>query len=141
MIAGSFGFAVDVGVLMALVHLVHVDAVSARVMAIGCAISGTWFINRNFTFDKSAHSLAKEGVRYWGIAAFSAGINFAVYTLLLLVDRQMIPILALAASSACGTLFPTTAMRASSSGGKVRREVLPAFQITCPSCSVRRGAG
>ena len=105
MIAGSFGFAVDVAVLLGLIHLVHVDAFSARIIAIGCAVCCTWLINRSFTFDKSAHSLAMEGARYWGIAAFSACINFAAYSLLLLIDRQMMPILALAASSACGTLF------------------------------------
>lgn len=104
LVAGTVGFAVDVGVLMLLIRVLHCDAFSARIVAIACALFSTWLINRNFTFDKSAHSLAGEGARYWSVGASSALVNYGAYLALLLIDRHIPPLLALCLSSACAQL-------------------------------------
>lgn len=104
LIAGSVGFAVDVGVLMLLMHVLHCDAYSSRIVAVACALMSTWLINRTFTFDKSLHSLAVEGARYWSVGISSGLVNLGAYTALLLIDRHIEPLLALCLSSACAQI-------------------------------------
>lgn len=104
LIAGGFGFVVDVGILMSLLRL-GVDAFSARLVAIACALCCTWLINRTFTFDRSAHSLAKEGARYWSVGITSSLVNYGVYSALLLIDRDIPPLLALMVSSGCAQIL------------------------------------
>ncbi len=105
LIAGGVGFLADVGVLLALMRWAHMDAFSARLVAIACALCCTWLINRNFTFDRSAHSLAAEGARYWSVGISSSLANYAVYSVLLLVDRDIPPLLALVVSSGCAQII------------------------------------
>ncbi len=104
LIAGSVGFLVDVGILVVLMRFGHFDAFSARLVAIGGALCCTWLINRNFTFDRSAHSLAMEGARYWSVGLSSSLVNYGVYTILLLIDRNVPPLLALMVSSGCAQI-------------------------------------
>ena len=105
LIAGGVGFLVDVGVLVILMRWGHLDAFSARLFAIAGALCCTWLINRTFTFDRSARSLAGEGARYWSVGISSALVNYAVYTVLLLVDRDIPPLLALMVSSGCAQIL------------------------------------
>ena len=104
LVAGSVGFLVDVGILVVLMRVAHFDAFSARLVAIGGALCCTWLINRNFTFDRSAHSLAMEGARYWSVGLSSSLVNYGVYTILLLIDRNVPPLLALMVSSGCAQI-------------------------------------
>jgi putative flippase GtrA len=108
LIVGGVGFVVDVGVLLSLMHFARMDAFSARLVAIACALFCTWMLNRNFTFDKGAHSLAKEGARYWSVGISSSLVNYFVYSVLLLIDRQFMPLAALMLSSGCATIFSYT---------------------------------
>ncbi|TPW26434.1 GtrA family protein [Pararhizobium mangrovi] len=108
LIAGGVGFAVDVAVLMVLLHIVHMDVYSARFIAIGCALGCTWLINRNFTFDRSAHSLAVEGARYWSVGLSSALVNYCAYSALMMIDGDIPPVIALMVSSGCATLLSYT---------------------------------
>ncbi|HET7413026.1 MAG TPA: GtrA family protein [Pararhizobium sp.] len=57
---------------------------------------------------RSRHSLAAEGARYWGVGISSCALNYAVYSLLLLIDRNLAPLLALVCASACALMFSYT---------------------------------
>lgn len=105
MIAGSVGFAADVGILLVLMRVLHFDAFSARILGIGGALFCTWLINRTFTFDRSAHSLAIEGARYWSVGISSSLVNYGIYSILLLIDHDIMPLIALCISSGCSTLL------------------------------------
>lgn len=105
MIAGGVGFVADVGILLFLMRVLHFDAFSARIFGIAGALTCTWLINRNFTFDRSAHSLAMEGARYWSVGITSSLVNYGIYSMLLVFDKDFAPLLALVISSGCATLL------------------------------------
>lgn len=98
-IAGGTGFAVDAGMLALLLAITPLGPFIARVLAIATAMAATWMINRRFTFGKSRHSLVAEGSRYGGVGLFSALVNFALYSALILTFPHLWPVAAVAVSS------------------------------------------
>jgi putative flippase GtrA len=100
-IVGVVGFAVDAGVLQALLVLGW-DQVAARAVAIPVAVFATWLLNRSFTFPEAQPGPALASLaRYAGVSAFGAAVNFIVYTALVLASASMAsqPLLALAIGS------------------------------------------
>jgi putative flippase GtrA len=94
---GVIGFAVDAGVL-ALLLLAGWDPVAARAVAIPVAVFATWALNRSFTFPEAQQGPALASlVRYAGVSATGAAVNFAVYTAL--VFLAVPPLAALAVAS------------------------------------------
>lgn len=104
-IAGSIGFAVDAGVLILLLHFTPLDPFSARIFAIAAAMCSTWLVNRNFTFQKGARSIAKEGMRYGSVGLTSAVINYAIYSGLLIQFSELRPVFAVVVASAIATIW------------------------------------
>lgn len=104
-IAGGTGFVVDVVVLFIALHYTPIGPYFGRVLAIAAAMACTWYINRRFTFDASGHSLAAEGARYYSVGLTSAGINYVIYSALLLFVSGISPFLALVLGSASATVF------------------------------------
>lgn len=105
LMAGSVGFAADVGVLLLLLRFTALDPFSARIFAIAAAMGCTWIINRNITFQKGGRSVASEGVRYGSVGLSSALINYGVYAGLLFLFADLRPIFALVVASAVATCW------------------------------------
>ena len=101
-LVGVVGFVVDAGVLQALVSLGHWGPVAARAVAIPVAVFATWLLNRTVTFPESHGGPALRSlVRYAGVSAVGASVNFVVYTLLIFASATMaaMPIVALGIGS------------------------------------------
>ncbi|RWX76711.1 GtrA family protein [Neorhizobium lilium] len=103
--AGSGGFLIDAGLTHFLVTLAGFSPFASRIPAIMAAMSFTWLVNRNRTFDKSPHSLAVEGFRYWAVGITSALLNYAIYAALMYRAPFLQPIVAVMAGSAGATLY------------------------------------
>lgn len=100
-LVGVVGFAVDAGVLQLLV-MQGWNPVSARGVAIPVAVLATWALNRGFTFREAKSAPALPSLlRYVGVSAAGAAVNFAVYTALVVSADVMAahPLLALAIAS------------------------------------------
>ncbi len=80
---GLTGLLVDVGITVGLIR-VGIDPFTARAIAIFLAMITTWRLNRAVTFGASPSSQAREGLRYFSVAAFVALINYALYSLLIM---------------------------------------------------------
>ncbi|QKV20699.1 GtrA family protein [Oricola thermophila] len=93
-VAGGTGFIVDASVLTLLMKFTPMGPFSARVFAIAAAMFTTWMINRNITFGKSGRHVVKEGARYGFVALMGAGLNYAIYSGLLLAAPGLFPPLA-----------------------------------------------
>ena len=104
-LVGGTGLAVDALVLLLLHYGFGIDPFSARVASMCAATITTWRLNRAHTFAASKHSQAHEGVRYATVAALSAGVNYLVYALALILWRHMPPILALVFGSGSAMAF------------------------------------
>jgi putative flippase GtrA len=96
-VVGAIGFLVDAGVLQLLIAL-GCGPVASRAVSIPVAVLATWLLNRTFTFAAAQAGPAWTSfMRYCGVSALGAGVNFALYTLLVIASMQ--PIFALAAGS------------------------------------------
>ncbi|MEM9574513.1 MAG: GtrA family protein [Pseudomonadota bacterium] len=82
--AGGTGMVVDLGVLRLLIEL-GATPFLARIPAIALAMATTWLINRNFTFGASGRSVRSEGSRYATVAIIGAFLNYAIYSVILIV--------------------------------------------------------
>ena len=92
---GAIGFVVDAGVLQLLLAAGWA-AVPARAVAIPVAVFATWVLNRSFTFPEAQQGPALPSlVRYAGVSATGAAVNFAVYTALVFLSVQPLAALAL----------------------------------------------
>lgn len=95
---GVVGFAVDAGVLQALVSLAHWGPIAARCVAIPVAVCATWLLNRTVTFPESVGGPAIASLlRYATVSAAGAGVNFTVYALLVfalpvMAARPVVPL-------------------------------------------------
>lgn len=98
-LVGGAGFLVDAGVLALLLHVSPLGPFSARIVAIAAAMLVTFWLNRTFTFGRSDRGLAVEGTRYGGVGVSAALLNYAVYSVILLVFPAVWPVLAVAIAS------------------------------------------
>jgi putative flippase GtrA len=97
--AGGLGFVSDAGMLAFLIWATPIGPFWARVIAIAFAMSVTWIFNRSLTFGKSGRSLASEGARYGGVGIFSALVNYAIYSAILIAFPGLYPVIAAAIAS------------------------------------------
>lgn len=107
-VVGGTGFIVDAGVLSALIDYGVTDKFTARIVAIACALLVTWSLNRHFTFGKSDHHVAVEGMRYGTVGVMGSLINYGVYSLVLIAVPGIDPLIALTLGSASATVFSYT---------------------------------
>ena len=105
-IAGGTGFIVDASVLTMLMEFTPLGPFSARIFAIAAAMVTTYAINRTVTFGKSDRHVVHEGARYGFVALIGAGLNYAIYSALLLAAPETItPLVALVIAVAIVTVF------------------------------------
>jgi putative flippase GtrA len=102
---GAIGFAVDAGVLMALLALYPDALIGARLVSILVALTLTWALNRRHTFGSRDPKLIAEWSRFAGVNGLGAALNFATYSALLYAFPSMPPLAALAAGSALALAF------------------------------------
>lgn len=98
LVVGAIGFMVDASILHAMLHLL--GPLKARLISFLCAVSVTWFLNRQFTF-KSKARWHKEWLRYTLATGVGAIINLGSYSYLVLHVNTFYsrPLLALIISS------------------------------------------
>ena len=95
-VVGAIGFMVDAGVLQLLL-LAGWNPVAARTVAIPVAVLATWALNRTFTFPEAQQGPALASLlRYAGVSATGAAVNFSVYTALVVLGMHPLAALALA---------------------------------------------
>ena len=79
---GAVGFAVDASLLWALVYPLEMSPILARVFSFLATIAVTFVLNARYTFVVPIRESSKT--RYAVIQALGAGINFLVYSALVL---------------------------------------------------------
>ena len=107
-LVGTVGFLVDGGLLQALVSLAGWGVISARIVSFPVAVFATWLINRRVTFPRANDSDAGLSFfRYAAVSVSGAGVNFIVYTALVLNAASMaaLPILPLAIAAIAALAF------------------------------------
>lgn len=129
--AGSLGFITDAGMTFQLTHLAKFSPFAARPLAMFCAISVTFMINRRWTFAQSSQGTAREFLRYLSVNILGACVNYTLYSLILLTLTALAPdllpqSLAMIVGLVCGSGlamvinykgFQNFAFRKTSSGG------------------------
>ena len=103
-LVGGAGFFIDTGLLTAL-HGAGLDPFSARAVSISAAALSTWRLNRMLTFGASSASQATEAVRYAGVAAAAAALNYALYAVALLLAPGLPPVGAVIVATAMAMTF------------------------------------
>jgi putative flippase GtrA len=101
-LVGAVGFIVDAGLLQALISLAGWGPVEARAVAIPAAVFATWLLNRTITFPEShGGPVVSSLLRYAAVSAVGAGVNFIVFSILVLASHTMaaVPLVPLAIAS------------------------------------------
>ena len=80
-VVGAIGFVIDAGILQALVTGMSANPYSARVVSFLAAASGTWLLNRHYTFEVSKKPTSAEWLRYVGFMIVGALVNYGAYAL------------------------------------------------------------
>ena len=98
--SGVIAFATDALTLVLLTHAAGFDPFSARLIAIATAMIAGFFSHRNLTFGVAHRATWAEFTKFIAVAATASLINYAVYSAILLVFRNLEPLVALVAASA-----------------------------------------
>lgn len=78
-IVGTIGFVIDAGALQLLVVQLGADPYAARVLSFLLAASGTWLLNRHFTFQVDHQATRSEWLRYVSFMLLGALVNYGTY--------------------------------------------------------------
>jgi len=98
-LTGGVGFLVDAGILALLTAGLGLNPFLSRIVSIALAMATTWIMNRTITFGPSDRPVHREAARYGGVAVATAGLNYLVYSALLLAAPGLWPLAAVAVSS------------------------------------------
>lgn len=98
---GLAGFVVDAGLVTALTGM-GLDPFRARAVSIVLAMLVTWRLNRALTFGASGDGQAREAARYGLVALGVAGLNYGVYSGLMLAFPALMPLLATGLATGAG---------------------------------------
>jgi putative flippase GtrA len=101
-LVGSIGFLIDAGIVELLVRLDWTGLYLGRVLSYLVGATATWWLNRRFTFRRHG-----AWAPYVIANAFGAGLNYAIYVVVLAIlpQARALPSLAVAAGSAVALLF------------------------------------
>ncbi|NTV69244.1 MAG: GtrA family protein [Azonexaceae bacterium] len=95
-LVGGVGFFIDAGILQLLVALADINPYTARVFSFIFAASGTWIMNRRFTFQVRHRANHAEWLRYIGLMVIGAIANYGVFVICVKLDLFPISFLWLA---------------------------------------------
>jgi putative flippase GtrA len=104
-LVGGTGFLIDAGLLTALHNGAGLDPFTARLVSISVSAFTTWRLNRALTFGASDRSQAVEGMRYALVATLTAGFNYCIYALMLILWPSLLPIAAAIGATLAAMLF------------------------------------
>lgn len=113
-VVGGFGFAVDAGLTMLLIHA-GLQPWQARAPALLAAMAFTWFANRHFTYQASKARPIIEAGRYATVALVMACGNYLLFLATLKAGAP--PLAALVVATACQTVISFWAYRRFVFGG------------------------
>lgn len=124
-LVGALGFVTDFGVLYVLVHWLHLQPTSGRILSFMVAATVTWKVNRHFTFAQRGAGTLREWLSYLVLTGVGGLVNVAVYWLWIsLTDSTTVNLfLGVAAGSAVALFFNfTISKRAVFARGRVSRQ-------------------
>jgi putative flippase GtrA len=103
-VVGAIGFAIDAGILQALVVGVQANPYAARIASFLVAASATWLMNRTYTFSARHRATRTEWLRYVALMTLGALINYGAFALCIATSTDMReqPWLAVAVGSIAG---------------------------------------
>jgi putative flippase GtrA len=101
---GSLGLITDLGTFSALMAQFHQPLV-ARLVSISLATLVTWRLNRALTFDSSGRRQHQEAMRYAIVTAFAQGLNYLIFSSLVLTVLARLPHAALLVGSFSAAFF------------------------------------
>jgi putative flippase GtrA len=107
-LVGAVGFAVDGGLLQALVALAGWGPIEARALSFPAAVLATWWLNRSITFrGQDGGSLWRSLARYVGVSLVGTSVNFGIYSGLVLASATMAahPLVPFAIASGIALVF------------------------------------
>ena len=78
---GAVGFVIDASILQALVTGAHANPYAARIASFLVAASGTWLMNRHYTFEVSHRPTHAEWLRYIALMGLGALVNYSAFAL------------------------------------------------------------
>jgi putative flippase GtrA len=98
--SGGIAFVTDATVTGLLHYLAGLDPFTSRLFGIACGMVVAWLLHRQVTFAVSAPPTFREFGRFASVAMTANVINYAIYALILLVQPDTPPLLALVLSTA-----------------------------------------
>jgi len=107
-VVGCVGFAVDGGLLHLLTSLAQWGPIAARGVSFPTAVLATWWLNRRITFaGREQGPWWASLARYVGVSLVGTGVNFGIYSALVLGSAAMAarPIVPFAFASAAALVF------------------------------------
>lgn len=113
-LVGAIGFLLDAGLLHVLVTIFDINPYVARLISFLFAATGTWFLNRNFTFkDAAQRKINREWSQYLLFNSIGGGINYACFACCLFIFEvaRAYPVLGVAIGSAVGLVFNFSASK------------------------------
>jgi putative flippase GtrA len=100
LLSGGAAFAVDAGVLEALLHLTAWSPLVCRLIAIPCAMLVGWRMHRRLTFAVKTPATLREFLSFAAVGWSASVVNYGLFAGLLLLFPSLLPFAALVASSA-----------------------------------------
>lgn len=106
-LVGGVGFVVDGGLLQWLVAGFGWGPIAARAVSFPAAVLATWWLHRGFTFPDPGTGLLRSLGRYLAVSLLGTGVNFGLYTALVLSSAAMAarPIVPFAIASIAALAF------------------------------------
>ena len=106
-LVGAVGFVVDGGLLQVLVSTFGWGPIAARAVSFPTAVLATWWLHRGITFPERGGSLLRSLGRYLAVSVVGTGVNFGLYTGLVLASATMAaqPIVPFAIASVIALAF------------------------------------
>ncbi|MDZ4840710.1 MAG: GtrA family protein [Hyphomicrobium aestuarii] len=104
--SGIISLLVDMGVTSLMMRGFGLSPFTARVAGIGVAMVAAWQSHRHLTFAVATPSTLTEFLKFAAVASTSVVVNYLLYALVLVLNPNMAPELALVISS-LGSMFVT----------------------------------
>lgn len=109
--SGGTAFLVDAGTTTLLVHFAGLDRFLARIIGIAVAMVVAWLMHRRVTFNVSAPRSLAEFLRFAVVALSANALNFAIYSLLLIVFPAIHYLVAIVIATGVATVFSYVGFR------------------------------
>lgn len=110
-LVGVVGFIVDIIALYFGLYIIGLGFFTSKILSYLVASTTTWYLNRNFTFQKdNSSNLIKEWVSFVGANGVGGVINFTLYTIIIygVSFTTLVPLIASSCGSIAGLIFNFT---------------------------------